>query len=123
MKARGAAVAVLLLTAGLVASPAAADDSLIDSFGKAAGLISPQPDPPDFVKATRPATEPASIPAFAPPAEPRSKVKTPAELRAMDADLERAGRRLDGAAGPEDAEAAKTGKHRRKSKHDRDRQP
>ena len=67
------------------------------------------PDPPDFVKATRPKAEPTSIPVFAPPDEPRSKVKTPGELKAMDADLEKEGRaqraRL-GAADPDSSSAA-----------------
>ena len=120
---KGLAVAVFLLTAGLFAPPAAADDSLLESFGKAAGLISPEPNPPDFVKATRPKAEPTSIPAFAAPAEPRSKVKTPAELRAMDADLERAARRQEGAGGADDADAAKGAKHASKSKYGQNAKP
>jgi hypothetical protein len=85
---------MMLLT--LLAAPAFAQDSLFDTLGKAAGLISPPPDPPDFVKATRPVKPAEEIPAFATPQEPRSKVKTPAELKAMDADLERASRRQRG---------------------------
>jgi len=71
----------------LAVSPARAD-GLLDSFGKAAGLVAPPIDPPDFVKNSRPSEEPAAIPVFAPPPEPSSKVKTPAEIKAMDADLE-----------------------------------
>lgn len=82
---------MMLLLLG--AAPAFAQDSLFDRLGKAAGLISPPPDPPDFVKATRPVKAPDEIPAFAAPQEPRSRVKTPAELKAMDADLESASRR------------------------------
>ena len=77
----------------LAATPALAEDSALDRLGKAAGLIAPTPDPPDFVKASRPAAEPETIPVFAAPPEPRSHVKTPAELKAMDADLQNAARR------------------------------
>ena len=63
---------------------------MFDSLGRAAGLVAPPADPPDFVKASRPQGEPAAIPVFAAPAEPGSKVKSPTELKAMDADLERA---------------------------------
>jgi hypothetical protein len=71
-----------------LAVPPARADGLLDSFGKATGLIAPPIDPPDFVKNSRPSEEPAAIPVFSPPPEPSSKVKTPAELKAMDADLE-----------------------------------
>jgi hypothetical protein len=76
----------------LVSAPAVAEDSFLDTLGKAAGLVSPPADPPDFVKASRPREDPQEIPAFATPEEPRSRVKTSAELKAMDADLERASR-------------------------------
>ena len=82
-------VCVLLLP--LAVAPAFADDSLFEGLGKAAGLIAPPSDPPDFVKASRPSGESAPINVFAPPEEPRSKVKSAAELKTMDADLERAG--------------------------------
>jgi hypothetical protein len=72
----------------LALAPAAKADGLLDSFGKATGMIAPPIDPPDFVKNSRPSEERPAIPVFAPPPEPRSKVKTPAELKAMDADLE-----------------------------------
>jgi hypothetical protein len=74
----------------MIAGAAMAQDSLLDSLGKATGMVSPPADPPDFVKASRPKETPAEIPAFATPEEPRSKVKSAAELKAMDADLERA---------------------------------
>jgi hypothetical protein len=70
-----------------------ADDSMLDALGKAAGVVAPPVDPPDFVKASRPSEEPSAIPVFSTPEEPRSKVKSPADLKAMDADLERASRR------------------------------
>jgi hypothetical protein len=80
----------------LAAPPAWADGSLLEGSGKATGLIAPPADPPDFVKASRPKAEPSAIPVFATPQEPRSKVKSPAELKAMDADLEHASRRVGG---------------------------
>jgi hypothetical protein len=98
---------MLFLPLALAAAPAIADDSLLDSLGKAAGLIAPPTDPPDFVRDSRPRGEPDPIPVFAPPAEPRSKVKTPAELKAMDADLEGASRRGEGAHRPRRARTAK----------------
>ena len=88
----GRASIVLLM---LLAAPALAQDSLFDTLGKAAGLVSPSADPPDFVKATRPVKS-EEIPAFATPQEPRSRVKSAAELKAMDADLARASRRQRG---------------------------
>ncbi|MDE3176218.1 MAG: hypothetical protein KGM15_08970 [Pseudomonadota bacterium] len=82
---------MVALVCALAATPAAAE-SLFDSLAKSTGLMATPADPPDFVKASRPSEPSAAIPVFAPPDEPRSKVKTPAELKAMDADLERAGR-------------------------------
>jgi hypothetical protein len=73
------------------ASPAAAQ-SLLDSLGRSSGLVAPDPDMPDFVKASRPKATPTPMSVFAPPPEPKSKVKSPAELKAMDADLARAAR-------------------------------
>jgi len=89
--ARACITLLIVLTA-----PAFAQDSLFDTIGRAAGLVSPPPDPPDFVKATRPVKEPDTIPAFATPQEPSSKVKSAAELKAMDADLQSASRRQRG---------------------------
>ncbi len=80
----------------LAAWPAAADESLLDSLGRSTGLVAPTPDMPDFVKATRPAKVPMTLPAFAPPPEPKSKVKSATELKAMDSDLEGAGARARG---------------------------
>ena len=82
------------LTAGLLsaAAPAAAD-SLLDTLARSAGLVAPEPDMPDFVKASRPQGTPTPLPAFAPPPEPRSKVKSAAELNAMDSHLESAAAR------------------------------
>lgn len=80
----------------LAASPATAAASLLDDLGRSAGLVAPTPDMPDFVKASRPATPPPPLPAFAAPPEPRSKVKSAQELKAMDADLEGAGARARG---------------------------
>jgi hypothetical protein len=85
-----------MLALALAASPASAEDSFFDSLAKSAGLMATPPDPPDFVKATRPKTEPTSIPVFAAPDEPSSKVKSGKELKAMNDDLERASRSQDG---------------------------
>ena len=88
---RRAAGCMFVALFALAASPARAD-GFFDSFGKATGLVAPPSDPPDFVKDSRPNAETPPIPVFAPPEEPSSKVKTPAELKAMDAGLERAAR-------------------------------
>jgi len=73
-----------------LAAPPARADGFFDGLGKAAGLVAPPSNPPDFVKNSRPNGETKAIPVFAPPVEPSSKVKTPAELKDMDAGLERA---------------------------------
>ncbi len=109
MSQTNSAARLLALIVALAATPAVADESFWDSLAKSTGLMATPPDPPDFVKATRPKAEPTAIPAFAPPEEPHSKVKTPSELKAMDADLEKAGRgqraRL-GVADPDSSNAA-----------------
>jgi hypothetical protein len=89
---RIAAAALALAFAG---GAARADDSFFDSLAKSTGLMATPPDPPDFIKASRPKTEPTSMPVFAAPDEPRSKVKSASELKAMDADLERASHAQD----------------------------
>jgi hypothetical protein len=89
----GCAKLFLVTFLGFIAAPALAEESLLDSLGRAAGVIAPTPEPPDFVKASRSAKPQEEIPAFAEPDEPRSHVKTPAELKAMDADLDHASRR------------------------------
>ena len=96
MSQAGFAALACLTLLTLLAAPAFAQDSLFDTLGKAAGLVSPTPDPPDFVKSTRPVKPPDEIPAFATPEEPRSRVKSAAELKTMDADLESASRRQRG---------------------------
>jgi hypothetical protein len=88
-------VAATTLALALVAGTARAEDSFFDSLAKSAGLMATPPDPPDFIKSSRPKTEPTSIPVFAAPDEPRSKVKSAAELKAMDADLERSSHEQD----------------------------
>jgi hypothetical protein len=97
---------VAVLTAGLLgaAAPAAAE-SLLDSLGRSAGLVAPEPDMLDFVKASRPQGTPTPLPAFASPPEPKSKVKSADELNAMDSHLERAAARARG-----DAPAVKVAK-------------
>jgi len=85
-----------MLMLALAASAARAEDSIFDSLAKSTGLMATPPDPPDFVKATRPKEAPTSIPVFAAPDEPTSKVKSATELKAMNDDLERASRSQDG---------------------------
>ena len=110
MEARLRSVGLLLAVLGACMTPARADGSLFDSLGKSMGLVAEPANPPDFVKATRPKTEPTEIPVFATPAEPRSTVKSPSQLKAMDADLERASR---GQSAPGRAAAAQIAKPRR----------
>ncbi len=88
---RRAAGYILVALFALLAAPARAD-GFFDDLGKAAGLVAPPSDPPDFVKDSRPSGETKPIPVFAAPDEPSSRVKTPAELKAMDAGLESAAR-------------------------------
>jgi hypothetical protein len=87
---------VAILALALAAGVARAEDSIFDSLAKSTGLMATPPDPPDFVKATRPKEPPTSIPVFAAPDEPTSKVKSAKELKAMNDDLERASRSQDG---------------------------
>jgi hypothetical protein len=87
---------VAMLGLALMASAARAEDSIFDSLAKSTGLMATPPDPPDFVKATRPKEAPTSIPVFAAPDEPTSKVKSAKELKAMNDDLERASHSQDG---------------------------
>jgi hypothetical protein len=110
---------ILAVSLALTAAPAWADDSLLDGLGRATGLIAPPADPPDFVKASRPSGEPTAIPVFATPEEPNSKVKSPAELKAMDADLERASGGSEAGAD----RAARKGKPGRKAKRKSAAQP
>ena len=99
MKFSSHAAGVLALALAVAAAPSWAEDSFFESLAKKTGLAMTPPDPPDFVKASRPTTEPTSVPVFAAPDEPRSKVKSAAELKAMDADLERASHSQDGLRG------------------------
>ena len=87
---------VAILALALAVSAADAEDSIFDSLAKSTGLMATPPDPPEFVKATRPKEAPTSIPVFAAPDEPTSKVKSATELKAMNDDLERASRSQDG---------------------------
>ena len=53
-------------------------------------------DPPaDFVLKSRPAEPPGPMPVFGTPDEPSSKIQTPAQLRAMDTDLDSANKKHD----------------------------
>ncbi len=56
-------------------------------LARKAGLAIVPPDPPDFVRDSRPAVLPPAVPVFSTPEEPPSKVMSKSELNAMDADL------------------------------------
>jgi hypothetical protein len=87
---------VALIVVASFASPLArAQDSPLRSVAKSAGLAMDPAPPVGFVLATRPAGEPQPIPVFQPPEEPPSRVKSRAELKAMDANLESAGKKHD----------------------------
>jgi hypothetical protein len=87
--------ALIGVLAALATTPARAEDSLLRSVAKSAGLATDPTPPADFVVKTRPAEDPAPIPAFKIPEEPPSRVMTGAELKAMDADLDNAAKKHD----------------------------
>jgi hypothetical protein len=106
-----------------LAPQARAEDSLLRSLAKSAGLATDPEPPPDFVLSTRPAVAPARLPVFGTPVEPPSKVKSKDDLKAMDSDLDNAGKKHDSirAAFPPaakavaEAEAARKAKSRKKT--------
>jgi hypothetical protein len=70
-------------------------DSALRSIAKQTGLATDVNPPADFVLKSRPAEPPAPMPVFGTPDEPPSKVLTPSQLKAMDADLDTAGKKHD----------------------------
>jgi hypothetical protein len=112
----------------LPAARAQEQESPIHAIAKRAGFVS-DPDPPDFVVKSRPAAPKEAIPAFATPEEPPSTVMTPAQIKAMDADLESAGKKHDAlragfapsAKAVAEAEAAKRAKLKKKTSKDADK--
>ena len=70
-------------------------DSPLRSIAKKTGIATDVNPPADFVLKSRPAEPPAPMPVFGTPDEPSSKVMTPSQLKAMDADLDSAGKKHD----------------------------
>jgi hypothetical protein len=95
---RGRRRAVLgALAIAFVASHACAQDqdSVLRSIAKKTGVATDVNPPADFVVKSRPAEPAGPMPVFGTPDEPNSKVMTPRQLRAMDADLDSAGKKHD----------------------------
>ena len=117
---RFGAAALAALT--LAAEPALGQDSPVRAIAKATGYATDVDPPPDFVVKSRPAGPPAPMPVFTTPDEPPSRVMSKKEIRAMDADLESAGRKHDilrsgfapSAKAVAEAEAAKKDKKKKK---------
>jgi hypothetical protein len=94
----GRRLAVLgALAIAVAASPACAQDqdSVWRSIAKKTGVATDVDPPADFVVKSRPAEPAGPMPVFGTPDEPNSKVMTPKELRAMDADLDSASKKHD----------------------------
>ena len=87
--------ALWALALAMGASSACADGSVFDSLAKTTGLATDVPPPPDFVVKSRAAAPSAPIPVMGSPEEPPSRVKSEADLKAMDAELESANRKHD----------------------------
>ena len=85
------------LAIAFVASHACAQDqdSVLRSIAKKTGVATDVNPPADFVVKSRPAEPAGPMPVFGTPDEPNSKVMTPRQLRAMDADLDSAGKKHD----------------------------
>ena len=94
VRARVAGAAALAALT-LAADPSLAQDSPFRAIAKATGYATDVAPPPDFVVKSRPAGPPAPMPVFTTPDEPPSRVMSKKEIRAMDADLESAGKKHD----------------------------
>jgi hypothetical protein len=64
-------------------------ESFIHAIARHAGLAAAQPDMPDFVRESRPETQGDYVPVFQIPDEPTSKLKTKADLKKMNDDLDK----------------------------------
>ena len=76
-------------------APTLAQESPLRAVAKAAGYATDVDPPPDFVLQSRPAAPPTPMPVFNTPDEPPSKVMSNRDLKALDADLESAGKKHD----------------------------
>ncbi len=65
------------------------------ALAKATGYATDVDPPPDFVLKSRPTAPTAPVSVFGTPGEPPSKVMSKKDLKAMDADLESAGKKHD----------------------------
>ena len=93
-------------------------DGLFDALAKSAGLATDVATPPDFVVKSRPAGDPRQLPVMSTPQEPTSHVKSEAELKAMDTDLEKSAHAHDAlrSAFPPSAKAMAEAERKTKSK-------
>ena len=131
----GFALGVLVVAVVIgTAQPRAQDqDSVLRSIAKKTGVATDVAAPPDFVVKSRAAEPPGPLPVFGTPDEPNSKVMTPRELRAMDAELDSAGKKHDvlragfapsaKAVAEAKAEAAERAKHKKKPSQEATKPP
>jgi len=91
----------VVFAAGLSTSVAAAQtadpqsESIIHAVARHAGLAAVQPEMPDFVLQSRPETPGDYVPVFQQPEEPTSTLKTKADLKKMNDDLDKIDKRHD----------------------------
>jgi hypothetical protein len=86
-----AALALLAVGAGAdeaAPKPAPPDDGIVKEVMKKAGLASDSGEPQDFVVKARPGGEEDYVPAGRKAFERKTKAKTPAELKAMEAEFD-----------------------------------
>lgn len=88
-------IGAVLTSLALAATAVFAQESPVRAVAKAAGYATDVDPPPDFVLKSRPTTPAAPVSVFGTPDEPPSKVMSKKDLRAMDADLESAGKKHD----------------------------
>lgn len=96
----------------------ASAEGLFDALAKSAGLATDVATPPDFVVKSRPAGDPGQLPVMSTPQEPTSHVKSEADLKAMDSDLEKSAHAHDAlrSAFPPSAKAMAEAERKTKSK-------
>jgi hypothetical protein len=90
-----ASLCALAIASAISHACAQDQDSVFHSIAKQTGVATDVNPPADFVGKSRPAEPPGAMPVFGTPDEPPSKVMTPKQLRAMDADLDSAGKKHD----------------------------
>jgi hypothetical protein len=95
LRVRSRVGGAVLAALTLAATPAVAQDSPFRAIAKATGYATDVDPPPDFVLKSRPAVPTPPVSVFGTPGEPPSKIMSKKDLRAMDADLESAGKKHD----------------------------